>query len=139
MERESLQGLAGIRARSASAKRQATGQLRSRAESIRSDFDEVIACQLKARAENGPDFGSVMNMDPDMQGSHSGLKTAMTNWIDGGESDIHSICETLRSCVEAGELLENTPLCIEIEACMAERPSLSLAGMNKLLNSTQLA
>jgi hypothetical protein len=54
----------------------------------------------------------------------------MAQWVDGGESNIHSIIETLRSCVDAGELMETTPLCLEVEACAASRPSLSLRGKN---------
>ena len=58
----------------------------------------------------------------------AGLKSVMSEWVDGGASTIHSIVETLRSCVEAGELVESSPLRLEIEACAACRPSLSLRG-----------
>ena len=65
--------------------------------------------------------------DPD-PANFAGLKSVMSEWVEGGASTIHSIVETLRSCVEAGELMESSPLRLEIEACAACRPSFSLRG-----------
>ncbi len=108
-----LAGFAGIRARS----RKSAQREGPRARRDSPDRDATSA--ERTRAPTGT---------PDPHGSHTGLISVMAHWVDGGESNIHSICETLRSCVEAGELVESTPLHLEIEACAASRPSVSLRG-----------
>jgi hypothetical protein len=112
-----LAGFAGIRARSR--KSQTDGPL-----SRRDSPDRDAASAERTRAPTGT---------PDPHGLPTGLISVMAQWVDGGESNIHSICETLRSCVEAGELVESTPLHLEIEACAASRPSVSLRGKSPTL------
>lgn len=118
-----LAGFAGIRARSRkSAQREGP---RARRESPdRESPDRDAASAERTRAPTGT---------PDPHGLPTGLISVMAQWVDGGESNIHSICETLRSCVEAGELVESTPLHLEIEACAASRPSVSLRGKSPTL------
>ena len=122
-----LRGLAGIRARSSrsltspsppcgdGAVTQPAG-VAHRPEAARSKSVECRELEELIR-EGSPD-----------PANFAGLKSVMSEWVDGGASTIHSIVETLRSCVEAGELVESSPLRLEIEACAACRPSLSLRG-----------
>jgi hypothetical protein len=119
----SLAGLAGIRSIS-------TGT-RPRLQSARPVTHGSDSPVFQKGGSESPETlgAALLNMSsPDPEGMHTGLSAAMAQWVDGGESNIHSICETLRSCVEAGELVERTPLRLEIEACAASRPSLSLRG-----------
>ena len=119
----SLAGLAGIRSIS-------TGT-RPRLHSARPGTHGSTSPVLQlggSESPEPPDAAPMSINSPDPEGMHTGLSAAMTQWVDGGESNIHSICDALRSCVEAGELVERTPLRLEIEACAASRPSLSLRG-----------
>jgi hypothetical protein len=129
-----LRGLAGIRARSSrsltsgkpsppreggdGAVTQPAG-VAHRPEAARSKSVECRESEELMR-EGSPDPANFSNF--------SGLKSVMSEWVEGGASTIHSIVETLRSCVEAGELMESSPLRLEIEACAACRPSFSLRG-----------
>lgn len=111
-----LAGFAGIRARS----RKSAQSYGPRGLADRSDSPKRDAVSAERKRET--------KGNPDTHGSPTGLISVMAQWVDGGDSNIHSICETLRSCVEAGELVESTPLHLEIEACAASRPSVSLRG-----------
>ena len=154
--RSSLRGLAGIRARAVERRRPqtATEEPRRNKAQLRETESELNAwVGTPPRARSGgrsPAHASRFSeltalthteMTPESADplGHPGLRSVMSQWvdlaqdeggrgIDGGESNIHSICETLRSCVKAGELIETTPLRVEIEACAADRPNLALQG-----------
>jgi len=120
-EHTALAGLAGIRARS----RKSAPREGARAQG------RTLPHSVATAGRDSPDRGEASAEGTGgAAGPHTapaGLISVMAQWVDG-ESSIHSICETLRSCVEAGELVESTPLRLEIEACAASRPSVSLRG-----------
>ena len=153
--RSSLRGLAGIRARAVERRRPQTAAEEPRrhkaqhreTERGRAWFGSPPRARSGGRspahASRFSELTALTHTDITPESvdplGHPGLRSVMSQWvdlprdeggrgIDGGESNIHSICETLRSCVKAGELVETTPLRLEIEACAADRPNLALQG-----------